>query len=171
MEKKLILEIVRRYLAENLATMQSISDSFKDENIKMSTSKVSEALHLAISQNIVSDNIARDIANKAIANSKRHSGSDRKINQKYEELFLIREEVKKNQKKYSQIEFSQDEMNEIIEEMKNNNTTNSETNFQKEFFLSTFHSSFSDADEFDIDTSTDNEDLEEKYDNYIKGLQ
>lgn len=171
MEKKLILEIVRRYLDENLATMQSISDSFKDENIKMSTSKVSEALHLAISQNIVSDNIARDIANKAIANSKRHSGSDRKIRQKYEELFFIREEVKKNQKKYSQIEISQDELDELIDDMKTSKISDSETNSKREFFLSTFHSSFSDADEFDIDTSTEPEDLEEKYDNYIKGLQ
>lgn len=148
MDKKLILEIVRKYLDDNFSTMESISDSFYKIGMNVSKSKVSKALHLAISQNIVNIEMARAIANKAISNSKRHSGYDKKIRKKYEELFFMREKFIKATKNIKQLEF--DEI---------------------DFFLSTFNSSFGDADDFPIATTTDPEDLEEAYLKYKKSLE
>lgn len=144
LEKKLILEIVRLYVSNPYSTISSISEYFKEIGLNISKDKVSKALHKAISENIVTNSTAHEIADKAARNSKFKSGYDQKARKKYAELFEERKRFIAKQE----------------EEKKS----------KKEFVLNTFSSTFSDADEYPIDSSTEEEDLEEKYDNYRKGL-
>lgn len=169
MEKNLVLEIVRKYIDDKFSTMESISDSFYRMGINVSKSKVSEALHLAITQNIVNIETARAIAAKAISNSKRHSGYDKKIRQKYEELFFMREEFIKATQNNKQLEFDDIETTNINDFEDLPETQQSKD--KKDFFLSTFSSSFGDADDFPIDTTTAPEELEENYIKYRKSLE
>lgn len=164
MDKKLIKEIVRKYLESNIKTMQAVSDFFAESGIKISTSKISEALHLAISQNVVDMNTAKAIANKAIYNSKRHSGYDKKIRQKYDELFKLRKEFIEYSKKYTQLEIHDTKSQNV-------NFFTNKDDPQKDFFLETFYDSFGDSDDFEINIATEKDELEEKYEKYKESLK
>lgn len=106
LNENLILEIVRLYVSDPYSTISSISEYYKEIGLNVSKDNVSKALHKAISENIVNNSTAHEIADKAARNSKYKSGYDQKARRKYAELFEERkrfiaeqEEEKKKLKK------------------------------------------------------------------------
>lgn len=161
MDKSLILQIVRLYVNDEFSTISNISDYYAEVGIKVSKNKISEALHTAISHNLVDYTTAKAIAQKAISNSRSYSGYDKRIRAKYNELFAERKKFIEEQEAYEKIEL----------EKSKDNSSDPHMQSKKDFFMDTFYSSFSDADEFEIDTSVEKEDLESKYDSYLKSLK
>lgn len=135
-----IKRVCEKYAFERMSTRESIATDEEFIYKKLTPNKVSKYLHLGISLNIVDDETAKAIEQKAINNSARHSGSTYKIKETYRQLFIERNKVKQQEKQ------------EKEQKIKPNNTiSRKEQDSQdsyKEFFKSTYKDVFSDGDEF-----------------------
>lgn len=136
-----IKRVCEKYAFDRFSTRQSIVEDEEFMYKKLNPNKVTKYLHLGISLNIVDDETAEAIQQKAINNSARHSGSTYKIKETYRQLFIERNKVKQQQKQEKEIK---KEETKII-------TTHEKQDPReayREFFNSTFEEVYSDADEF-----------------------
>ena len=117
---------------------------FREYNL--TRKNVTDMLHMAITDNIVDDYTAEEIRDKAIGHSERAYG---KINYKmralYADLFKERSENKKSTPKTTSDNYSTT--------CQKNDTYNSSYKDYLEHMVSTYDSTYSDADEYDLDKS------------------
>lgn len=136
---KLIKKICEEYAYNPPSNTRSVAaDNFISQN------KVTRYLHIGIVENIVDDETAHAIAEKAIYKVGCNYGNTRKIREIYRELFRKRDEFISNSETLSPEEIAQKEM-------------------YKDHLLATFDATYSDADEFPLSP----ENIEDKIDDFV----
>lgn len=95
---ELALKICKLYTTNKYSTISSILNSKELTEYNLTTYKITDMLHSAIKYNLVDDESANIIKEKAIAHSERKSGVTNfsKVRNFYENLFTERELDKKN---------------------------------------------------------------------------
>lgn len=139
LEIALIKKICKQYAYDDLSSRQSIS-----EDNSISKSKVTKYLHLGITENIVNDETAKLIAQKAISRVWHNYGDTRKIKEVYRELFKKREECILKSTVLTPEEIAQREI-------------------YRDHILATFNDTYSDGDEFPLSP----ENLEDQIDGFV----
>lgn len=136
-----IKRVCEKYAFDRFSTRQSIVEDEEFMYKKLNPNKVTKYLHLGISLNIVDDETAEAIKQKAINNSARYSGSTYKIKETYRLLFIERNKVKQQQKQ-------EKEQKEITEKKQTCYETQDSRELYREFFNSTYADVYGDSDEF-----------------------